>query len=70
MTRVFGPTRKIAEESSRVAGMNTRIQAPARLRFNSGASTWRIAVSRPPPRMRTASSISGLMLRMPAALDV
>src|SRR5207244_11840571 len=27
ITRVFGPTRKIAEESSRVAGMNTRIQA-------------------------------------------
>src|SRR5262249_11728856 len=30
MTRVLGPTRKIAADSSRVAGMNTRSHAPAR----------------------------------------
>ena len=70
ITRVFGPTRKIAEDNSRVAGMKTRIQAPARLFFRSGISTLRMASRRPPPRIRTASSISGLMLRRPAALDV
>src|SRR6185437_6184680 len=70
MTRVCGPTRKIAEDNSRVAGVKTRIQAPARLFSSSGIRTLRIARKRLPPRIRTASSISGLMLRSPAALDV
>src|SRR5262249_6703497 len=69
ITRVLGPTRKIAADNSRVAGMNTRRHAPAGLFWISGASPLRMAGRRPPRRMRTASSISGLMLRIAAELD-
>jgi len=48
--------------------MNTRMKAPARLRLSSGATTRRIAVKRVPPRIRTASSSSGLIERIAALL--
>ena len=65
-TCVLIDVRKMAAESSRVPGMNTRMKAPARLRLSNGATTRRMAVKRVPPRMRTASSNSGLMLRIAA----
>jgi hypothetical protein len=67
MVRVFGPYRNMAVESSRVAGMNTSSHAPTRPRFISGAMTLRIASNLPPPRIRTASSISGLIARIAAS---
>ena len=56
----------MAADSSRVAGMKTSSQAPTRLLFSSGTTTRVTAVRRLPPRMRTASSISGLIERMAA----
>src|SRR5579859_2466754 len=67
IVRVFGPYRNIAVDSSRVAGMNTSSQAPTRLRCINGARTRRIASNRPPPRIRTASSISGFTPRIAAS---
>ncbi len=56
----------MAADSSRVAGMKTSSQAPISPLFSRGTTTLRTAVSRLPPRMRTASSISGLIERMDA----
>ena len=60
--------RKIALLSSRVAGMKTRMKAPASPRLSSGPTTRRSASNRPPPRILTASSSSGLILRSAASL--
>ena len=70
MTRVFGPYEE--DRGGQLARGRDEHQQPgarAGCASASGASTRRIASSRPPPRMRTASSISGLMLRI-AALGV
>src|SRR3954454_19346649 len=56
MTRVFGPTRKIADDNSRADGMNKRTWAPARLRLRSRESTRRFALTCLRPSMLTASS--------------
>ena len=66
MVRVRGPTRKTAADNSRVATMNTISQPPSSARLTSGAVTKRMALSRPPPRIRTASSISGWTERIAA----